>query len=359
MAEIVRVKFTLEQRVFLLKQFYCFDRDYEAIRLQFFERWPDTRFPNHNYLIDLANKFERTGSVQDAPRCGRLRSVRTEENTTIVAQTFIEDPHCSAKRASLKLDIPSRTLRRIMHDVGLHCYRPHLLQELKQQDHLPRVDFCEWYLIMRAANPFFERQILWSDEAQFKVNGRINKHNCVYWSDEHPHEILQREVNSPGVMVWAGINYRGIVGPYFFDGTVNSNTYQQLLHELRVTLDEDERFEGRDIILQQDGAPAHFSVEVRNFLNEHFPDWIGRAGRIAWPPRSPDLTPMDFSIWGIMKNRVYAHPIANVEDLKHWIEIEFDIINEDVAMLSRIIKSIEKRYLKCIEMSGDYFEHLL
>ena len=25
-------------------------------------------------------------------------------------------------------------------------------------------------------------------------------------------------------------------------------------------------------------------------------DWIGRGGTIAWPPRSPDLTPLDFSV---------------------------------------------------------------
>lgn len=47
-------------------------------------------------------------------------------------------------------------------------------------------------------------------------------------------------------MVWTGMNY-----PYFFDGSVNSETFLQLLQELLVTLDEDERFEGRDIILHR------------------------------------------------------------------------------------------------------------
>lgn len=359
MAQNVRVKFSLQQRVFLLKQFYCLDRDYGAIEEGFREKWPDTHFPNRNYMVELAKKFERTGSVEDAKRIGRPRSVRTEQNSMMVAQSFVENPRRSAKRTSLVLEIPSRTLRRIMEDIGLHCYHPHLLQQLKPRDHLPRMEFCEWYLIMKAADPFFERQILWSDEAQFKVDGRVNRHNCVYWADAHPHEILEKEVNSPGVIVWAGMNYRGIVGPYFFDVSVNSETYLELLQELRVTLDEDDRFEGRNIILQQDGAPPHFSLEVRAFLNEHFPGWIGRGGCIGWPPRSPDLTAMDFSIWGLMKNRVYTHPIANVEDLKHWITVEFDIINEDLAMLARIVNSIEKRYLKCIEMNGDYFQHLL
>ncbi|EFN81543.1 hypothetical protein EAI_12279, partial [Harpegnathos saltator] len=39
------------------------------------------------------------------------------------------------------------------------------------------------------------------------------------------------------------------------------------------------------------GAPAHFSLQARNILNDVFTDrWIGRKGT----PRSPDLTPLDF-----------------------------------------------------------------
>jgi hypothetical protein len=53
----------------------------------------------------------------------------------------------------------------------------------------------------------------------------------------------------------------------------------------------------RNIIFQHDGAPAHFHNQVVNFLNQEFlGNWIGR-GRghlIQWPPRSPDLTPLDF-----------------------------------------------------------------
>ena len=50
---------------------------------------------------------------------------------------------------------------------------------------------------------------------------------------------------------------------------------------------------------QQDGAPAHYAQQVKAFLNEKFfSQWIGRGGPIEWPPRSPDLTPLDFFLWG-------------------------------------------------------------
>ena len=46
-------------------------------------------------------------------------------------------------------------------------------------------------------------------------------------------------------------------------------------------------------------CPFHWALTVRESLNNSFPQrWIGRDGPIAWPPRSPDLTPLDFFFWG-------------------------------------------------------------
>jgi len=52
----------------------------------------------------------------------------------------------------------------------------------------------------------------------------------------------------------------------------------------------------------QDGAPPHFSCFVTDVLNERSPDaWIGRGGPIPWPPRSPDLFPLDFFLSGTLR----------------------------------------------------------
>jgi hypothetical protein len=49
------------------------------------------------------------------------------------------------------------------------------------------------------------------------------------------------------------------------------------------------------IILHQDGAPPQWGVQVRACLDRTFPGrWIGRDGRMPWPPRSPDITRLDF-----------------------------------------------------------------
>ena len=57
-----------------------------------------------------------------------------------------------------------------------------------------------------------------------------------------------------------------------------------------------------NLLFQQDGAPPHWALHVRDWLNNNLADrWIGRGGpndrNITWPPRSPDLTPLDFYLW--------------------------------------------------------------
>ena len=57
--------------------------------------------------------------------------------------------------------------------------------------------------------------------------------------------------------------------------------------------------------------------DVTTFLDETFPGrWVGRGGPTAWPPRSLDLTPLDFFAWGFINLLVpelffliLAHPV--------------------------------------------------
>lgn len=59
----------------------------------------------------------------------------------------------------------------------------------------------------------------------------------------------------------------------------------------------------------------HFRLHVRDFLNQvHGVRCIGRGGPIAWPPRSPDLNPLDF-LWDHLKNGVYRTEVKTVDDL--------------------------------------------
>jgi hypothetical protein len=59
----------------------------------------------------------------------------------------------------------------------------------------------------------------------------------------------------------------------------------------------------RKLHFVHDGAPAHFSLIARRYLNRKFPgQWIGRGGQIAWPPSSPDLNTLEFIMWAHLKS---------------------------------------------------------
>ncbi|PNF41896.1 hypothetical protein B7P43_G15539, partial [Cryptotermes secundus] len=58
----------------------------------------------------------------------------------------------------------------------------------------------------------------------------------------------------------------------------------------------------REMWFQHDGAPAHCTEVVREYLDETFGNrWIGRGGLITWPPRSSYLTPLKIFLWGTCK----------------------------------------------------------
>jgi hypothetical protein len=71
--------------------------------------------------------------------------------------------------------------------------KPTLLHALNEDGPYWRREFCEWYVIRSESDPNFYKTILWSDEASFKLNGRVNKHNCVYWSPENPRFVIEEE----------------------------------------------------------------------------------------------------------------------------------------------------------------------
>ncbi|XP_025422162.1 uncharacterized protein LOC112691923 [Sipha flava] len=84
------------------------------------------------------------------------------------------------------------------------------------------------------------------------------------------------------------------------------------------------------MFFQQNGAPAHNAVIVTRKLGQMFPNpWIGTYGVVPWPARSPNLTPLDFFLWGYLKTVVYADPSVNLQDLKNKIKVVCDILSED------------------------------
>jgi len=109
-----------------------------------------------------------------------------------------------------------------------------------------------------------------------------------------------------------------------------------------------------------DGAPPHSSCISHHYLKDHFPGkWIGRNGPVAWPPRSSNLSLIDFYLWGHVKNEVYSTPITNVDELWERIVVTFDTIRNRPGQLESVRESMMRHLNGCVETNGQHFEHLV
>ena len=161
------------------------------------------------------------------------------------------------------------------------------------------------------------KRVLFSDEATFHLNGVVNRHNARIWGSENPHAVFETVRDSPKLNVWCGLMHNNIIGPFFFsETTITANTYLDMWQLFVVPQIQDIP----DLIFQQDGAPPHWGLAVRAYLDTTYPGrWIGRGGPINWPPRSPDITPLDFFLWGYVKDQVYQTPVNDIAALRRRI----------------------------------------
>ncbi|GFS89400.1 uncharacterized protein TNCV_1809351 [Trichonephila clavipes] len=164
--------------------------------------------------------------------------------------------------------------------------------------------FVEWAQNEIAVVPDFHKRILFSDEAHFWLNGYVNKQNCRIWS----------EVN--------GDRYRALITNFFIP-ELNNHDVQELWFE-------------------QDGATCHTARATIDLLKDTLGDrLISRFGSVNWPPRSCDLTPLDYFLWGYFKSLVYADEPQTLDHLEDNIRrVTADIRPQ---MLEKVIENWTSR----------------
>jgi transposase len=92
-------------RVFVLQKWWQHGHNYRDVVDLFVEPFPNCIPPSRQAIHNLNKRFEQTGSVADRPRSGRPKSVITEENINIVAQSFVQSTTKSTRKASSEHDI--------------------------------------------------------------------------------------------------------------------------------------------------------------------------------------------------------------------------------------------------------------
>lgn len=357
--------YSLQERIELVGLYYKNNSSARAAA-RIFNETHQGGHATHKYVIDLMHKFTSTGSVGNKKH-NRLELVNNEAiEVAVLGQVSLENQQAqSLTTISREVSVSSSTVYRILHKHKYHPYKIKLVQELYEDDFDRRLEFCELLSQRLTDNPHLLHNLCFSDECTFSVNGLVNRHNCRYWAESDPHVVREYHTQNPQKLnVWCGILGDHIVGPFFLDGNLNGESYLELLREVidpRITtiIENDHNLSEDLLVFQQDGAPPHFALPVRQFLNETFPNrWIGRRGSMMeWPPRSPDLSPLDFFLWGYLKTKIYATQPESLEDLRQ--RIEYECLHLNAHVFGNVREAFQSRLYHCMEVNGGHFEQFL
>ncbi|GFU62062.1 putative DD41D transposase [Trichonephila clavipes] len=141
---------------------------------------------------------------------------------------------------------------------------------------------------------------------QFTVypkNGYVNKQNCRIWNEANPQVYVETPLHPEKLTVWCALWAGGVIAPYFFKNdeghivTVNGDRYRAMITNFFIP--ELNNHDAQELWFQQDGATCHTARATIDLLKDTFGDrLIFRFGSVNWPPRSCDLTPLDYFLWG-------------------------------------------------------------
>jgi hypothetical protein len=243
---------------------------------------------------------------------GRGRSVRTQKFDEDILQRFKDNPSTNTRAVACELDVDRHLVWNVVREQWLHPFHRQKVQAVGPNDYLRREEFARLFVHQSTEKTDFPAIVLFVDEACFSLEwifnanksclGR-NKPSCCISSFHYQQRFA--------VNVRAGNVREFLIGPTVLLPQLNAQIYRVFLEE---TLEEIPLALRRDMWFQHDGASARFSPHVLEHLATTCKDrYIGRGGPVHWPPRSPDLTPLD--LWLYMQNLLYSSPVNSEEDL--------------------------------------------
>ncbi|GFV88515.1 transposable element tc3 transposase [Trichonephila clavipes] len=217
-------------------------------------------------------------------RSGRGRKPVSTEAIEKVALQVKEDKasnvqaSTSVRLVAEALDLPRSTVQKIMRNIlRYYPYKLQLVQELLPHDFETRHLFSLQFLARLEVDTEWPWNILRTDEAPFQLDGAGGPVTC----------------------------------------SITGQRYASLLRN-KIIPDLQARQCLSRIIFMQDGAPPHITRCFKDVLKHHFTEesMISRQFLHLRPPRSPDLNPCDFWLWGHLRQLVSCDQPRTLPDLK-------------------------------------------
>ena len=286
-------------------------------------------------LTELKQRRELVKYYQSKKICVQRRHYNTRgPKARPVTMTRREFPSCASISRKLAIShgivATPMTVRRDLWHWGACARRRPKAPRLRVGDPEQRVNFCK--AISRNLQP---SRLLFSDEKYFDCND----HGCVWeWvmPGEKP-EPRGRDRWAPKVHVWAmiGVGIKKLV--VLPRTTVTADVYRDKCLKPSLSL-------MRSRMFMQDGAKAHTSRLVEAYLKQRnvevMPDW---------PPRSPDLNPLE-NLWAILARKVNDCGPTDVKELTTYIQKVWKEFSQDEV--NKLVCTFSSRVKRCITNKG-------
>ena len=176
--------------------------------------------------------------------------------------------------------------------------------------------------------------VIFTDESYFCLN-RNTKKVFVFKGQEAPYSLWYNPDQT--AMVWGGICRKGKIGIQFLEGSINGDTYINLLQEYFPSVG-DSKFGANKWRFMHDNAGAHRALMVKERLEDLVPK------RLHYPAQSLDLNPIE-QVWAYMKDYVESGGPVSREDLmelmlRAWDVLSNETINSYIDHLSIVMQKV-------------------
>ena len=297
-------------------------------------------------LVKRLAKTVRSINATIAPRGrppadARIRAARLR---TVVARRAPAHPTAASIMNKLAQDhsisVSKSTITRDLHAAGLRCFRRPKWPTTSAPDFERRLLWCR----SLARQGISSANVVFSDEKIFCSN---DFGSSTQWAEDRGDVLGRQRTRFPSarIHVWAaiGIDFRVLV----------------VLHEYgnardRWTLDSDE-YRSRCLCkvlpfcktrrkwYQQDGAGCHVSRKTK----KHIADTGARL--LEWPPKSPDLNPVEV-LWSLLQSKAAEdHPMSVAELVK---AVRKAWRRMPQATINAVVRDFDRKIRECIAANG-------
>jgi transposase len=297
-----------------------------------------------------SKRLRETGSADDNPRSGRPRKTTPLDDAAIVRASELNHRASNkAIRHQLHLPISENTVGRRLDAAGLpSCIAANKIQ-YTDKERRKRLSFAHGYEHWTAED--WEKLII-SDEVTIEGEGR-KRHQRVRRPAGHrfdPEYTVHTQIYAPSRHLFACFCSRGPGYCKMYEGKLDGKALKGLLE--RTLLETARDYYQTDPLkpgheqwwFQHDNSPPFRSRKVQNWLHNN------GINVLDFPPRSPDLNPIE-NLWPrVHKLMDELHPTTNeaVADafIQRWPDVSLDTFTD-------FAQSMPTRIAAVIAANGD------